>query len=411
MLKKFDREKVFRDPIYGYIRVEYELIAKLIDTYEVQRLRRIRQLSGVSLVFQTAEHSRFTHSLGAYELARLCIETVEGLKSSLTEYEQLVFLSSALLHDIGHGPYSHAFEHTIHISHEEMSCKLILGNTEVNAVLSEVEGLASDVESVIAHRGKYPLIESLISSQLDIDRMDYLSRDAYMTGATYGNIDYRRILRSMKVVDNKIVFRASGVNSIESYIMARYHMYWQVYFHPTARAYELLLQSIYLRIADLTNQNIKINTNVDALVNVIKNHNDLEDYVLIDDSYVNGMIKQLTQADDEILRDLAISFEKRKLYNYVEIDSNEQYEEVLKIKNEMKPEYQKYYFIENKVSQTAYLHVATNDEYDINDIKVINSDNTISSLEDVSPIINGLISSATKTSKRIFYKEPLCLIK
>ena len=143
---------------------------------------------------------------------------MEGLKTSLSEYEQLVFMISALLHDIGHGPYSHAFEHVMHLSHEEMSCKLILGNTEVNKVLSEIPGLAEDVESVIAHRGKLPLIETLISSQLDIDRMDYLSRDAYMTGATYGNIDYRRILRSMKIVDNKVLYRASGVNSIESYI-------------------------------------------------------------------------------------------------------------------------------------------------------------------------------------------------
>lgn len=106
--ERLERTKVFRDPIYGYINVDYKIIARLIDTYEFQRLRRIRQLSGVSMVFQTAEHSRFTHSLGAYELANLCVKGIEGLKESLTEYEQLVFLISALLHDVGHGPYSHA---------------------------------------------------------------------------------------------------------------------------------------------------------------------------------------------------------------------------------------------------------------------------------------------------------------
>lgn len=411
MLKKLQRSKVFRDPIYGYITVEYEIIARLIDTYEFQRLRRIRQLAGVSLVFQTAEHTRFTHSLGAYELARLCLNNVEGLKELLTENESLILLISALLHDIGHGPYSHAFEHVLKHSHEEMSCKLILGETEINKILSEYDGLAEDVVNVLSHGGKYPVIEGLISSQLDVDRMDYLCRDAYNTGATYGNIDFRRIMRTMKVLDGKIVFRASGVNSIESYIMARYHMYWQVYFHPKSRAYELLLQSIYMRISDLTKNNVKINANVDELISVIQNPDDLASYVILDDSYVNGMIKQLTKADDEILRDLAISFEKRSLYKFIEINNEDEYNEALKIKDEMDPIMAPYYFNENKVTQTAYLHVASTLDDDINDIKILTPNGKIESLEEYSPIIKGLVSSASKTIKRIFYKEPLCLIK
>lgn len=410
-MQKLERTMVFRDPIYGYIKVEYQIIEKLIDTYEFQRLRRIRQLSGVSMVFQTAEHSRFTHSLGAYELARYAITEVEGLHESLNEYEQMVFMISALLHDVGHGPYSHAFEHVMEVSHECMTCRLILGNTEIYHVLSEVEGLASDVASVIAHEGKYPLIESLISSQLDVDRMDYLSRDAYFTGATYGNIDYRRILRSMKIVDKKVLFRASGVNSIESYIMARYHMYWQVYFHPKARAYELLLQSIYRRIADLTKNNIKIDASIEALTSVIQNSNDLRSYVLLDDSYVNGMIKQLTTSSDLILRDLALSFEKRKLFNYLEIESDKDSELSRIIKEKIAPELQPYYYVENKVSQTAYLHSDQSDTYDINDIKILTPNSEVISLDTYSPIIKGLTSTATKTSTRIFYKEPLCLIK
>lgn len=196
------------------------------------------------------------------------------------------------------------------VSHEEMTVRLIVGNTEINQVLKEIPGMAKDVASVIAHEGKYPLIEALTSSQLDVDRMDYLSRDAYFTGACYGNIDFRRIIRSLLVLDGKLYLRASGVNSVESYIMARYHMYWQVYYHPVARAYELLLQSIYKRVYDLTTNNLNINASVSALINVIKDSNDLDSYVLLDDSYVNGMIKQLTSVDDEILKDLALSFEK-----------------------------------------------------------------------------------------------------
>ncbi|MBS1476896.1 MAG: HD domain-containing protein [Acholeplasmatales bacterium] len=405
--ERLERTKVFRDPIYGYINVDYKIIARLIDTYEFQRLRRIRQLSGVSMVFQTAEHSRFTHSLGAYELANLCLKGVEGLKESLSEYEQLVFLISALLHDIGHGPYSHAFEHIMQVSHEEMTVRLILGDTEINKILREIEGLDHDVASVIAHEGKYPLIESLTSSQLDVDRMDYLSRDAYFTGASYGNIDFRRIIRSLMVKEGKLYLRASGVNSVESYIMARYHMYWQVYYHPVARAYELLLQSIYKRVYDLTINNVHINASVSALINVIKNSNDLASYVLLDDSYVNGMIKQLTSVDDDILRDLALSFEKRHLYKYREIESQADELYLKQIRSQIPEKYLPYYYIETKVSQRAYLHVES-DKYDINDIKIITPAGDIISLEEYSPIIRGLISSASKTSIRVFYKELLC---
>ena len=136
MFTKLERTKVFRDPLYGYITVDYKLISDLIDSKEIQRLRRIRQLSGVCMVFQTAEHSRFTHSLGAYQMANLVITNVMGM-NEISEYEKLVFLCSALLHDIGHGPYSHAFENVMEKSHEDMSVALILSPlTDVNKILS-----------------------------------------------------------------------------------------------------------------------------------------------------------------------------------------------------------------------------------------------------------------------------------
>ena len=221
MFEKLPRTKVFRDPLYGYIQVDYKIISDLIDSKEVQRLRRIRQLSGVSMVFQTAEHSRFTHALGAYHMANLVLANVEGTEV-FSEYERIVFMCAALLHDIGHGPYSHAFENVLETSHEDMTVKMILSPiTTVNKLMSKYPLLASDVAGVISHEGKYPLIECFVSSQLDVDRMDYLSRDAYFTGATYGTIDMHRLLRSMKIVDGKLLCRASGVHSIESYLMSR----------------------------------------------------------------------------------------------------------------------------------------------------------------------------------------------
>ncbi|MDE7100763.1 MAG: HD domain-containing protein, partial [Anaeroplasmataceae bacterium] len=308
MFEKLARTKVFRDPIYGYIEVNYRLISDLIDSKEVQRLRRIRQLSGVSMVFQTAEHSRFTHSLGAYHMANLVLKNVEGIEQ-MSEYEQIIFLCAALLHDIGHGPYSHAFEHVLKTSHEDMTSKIILSkSSEVNQILSRFPNLAEEIAGVISHQGKYPLIESFVSSQLDVDRMDYLSRDAYFTGATYGTIDMPRLLRSMKVVNKQVLCRVSGVHTIESYLMSRYHMYFQVYYHPVARAHELLLESIYERIKDLVQASVTIDASIDCFLKVIEDHSNVEAYIELDDAYVNGFIKQLINSKDPVLSRLARAF-------------------------------------------------------------------------------------------------------
>ena len=277
---KLEREKVFRDPIYGYIKVDYKVIDELIDSKELQRLRRIRQLAGLSMTFHTAEHSRFGHSLGAYEMARRVIENAEGIKDNLSEYEQIVLLCAALLHDIGHGPYSHAFEAVMKYNHhEDMTVRVILEDTDVNKILNKYDSnLASDIANVIAHKGKFKLVEQLTSSQLDVDRMDYLQRDSYFTGALYGTIDVERIIRSMKIVDHEVLYRASGSPAIESYLMARYHMYNQIYYHPVARSYELLLQSIFLRIMDLNEQNIYISSYIEDFIKAI-NEQDLKSYL------------------------------------------------------------------------------------------------------------------------------------
>ena len=400
MFTKLDRTKVFRDPLYGYITVDYKIISDLIDTKELQRLRRIRQLSGVSMVFQTAEHSRFTHSLGAYQMANLVIENVDGM-NEISEYLRLVFLCAALLHDIGHGPYSHAFENVMEASHEDMTVKLIVSPlTEVNKILSICPTLACDIASVISHDGRFPLIESLVSSQLDVDRMDYLSRDAYFTGAAYGHIDYYRILRSMKIVDNKLLVKASGVHSIESYLMSRYHMYFQVYYHPVSRAYELILESIYLRIKDLVKNNIAVDATIDSFINVLNDNDDIISYIDLDDSYVNGFIKQLTKSNDLILNKLSNAFMDRHLFKFIEL-TNEPSEELINFVNE-KYSSSKYFYKHVSVSAVAYLHSRKSD---INDIKVLLPNGSVKSLDQYSLIIKSLRSSSYKEIERIYYFE------
>ena len=402
MFTKLERTKVFRDPLYGYITVDYKLISDLIDSKEIQRLRRIRQLSGVSMVFQTAEHSRFTHSLGAYQMANLVITNVMGM-NEISEYEKLVFLCSALLHDIGHGPYSHAFENVMEKSHEDMSVSLILSPlTDVNKILSINDNLANDIASVISHSGKFPLIESLVSSQLDVDRMDYLSRDAYFTGAAYGHIDYFRILRSMLIKDNQVMVRASGVHSIESYLMSRYHMYFQVYYHPVARSYECILEGIYARLKDLALENKEIDASIDSFISVLKNNDNILEYINLDDSYVNGFIKQLTKSKDEILNTLANAFLNRHLFNFIELANEPTIEELNKINEKYNNANGKYFYKHSKVSGVAYMH---SKKSDINDIKVLLPNGDIKSLDQYSPIIKGLRTSSYKEIERIYYFE------
>lgn len=401
MFEKLPRTKVFRDPLYGYITVDYKIISDLIDSKEVQRLRRIRQLSGVSMVFQTAEHSRFTHSLGAYQMANLSIDNIEGM-NDLDEYTKVLFLTSALLHDIGHGPYSHAFEHVLDLSHEEWSIKIIqCPTTDVHRILGDE--LANDIASVLAHDGKFPLIETLVSSQLDVDRMDYLSRDAYFTGANYGKIDYHRILRSMKILNNQLVVRASGVLSIESYLMSRYHMYFQVYYHPVAKAYELILEGIYERIKDLVNKGVYVDASIESFLHVLKNFNDVESYINLDDAYVNGFIKQLaSSSNDYVLKKLSLAFQNRHLFNFVDL-ANEPKEEFLQaLKEKYNNEYGKYFYYDIAVSNVAYLHAKKDD---VNNIKILLPNGSIKSLDQYSLIVKGLTTSSNRKVERIYYFE------
>lgn len=405
MYEKLSRSRVFRDPLYGYITVDYKLIADLIDSKEFQRLRRVRQLAGVGMVFQTAEHSRFTHSLGAYHMANLILDNVDGIET-LSDYEKMVFRISALLHDIGHGPYSHAFEGILDVPHEDMTVRIILSPlTEINKILSINDDLARDIASVINHDNRFPLIEALVSSQLDVDRMDYLSRDAYMSGAAYGHIDYYRILRSMVIRDDKVLVRASGVHSIESYLMSRYHMYFQVYYHPTGRSYETVLESIYERIKDLANEGYNFNSNISSFLKVLKDSNDITSYIDVDDFYVTGFIKELVYSDDEILKTLCNSFLYRRLFKMIdlnEIDENDKDTIISEIESKFDDSNKKYYFKHVKASGVAYMH---SKKSDINDIKVLLPDGNIKSLDQYSPIIKSLRSSSYKEIERIYYLD------
>ncbi|MFO9689828.1 HD domain-containing protein [Weissella confusa] len=320
------KEKVFRDPVHNFIRVQDQVILDLIGTSEFQRLRRIKQLGVASAVFHGAEHSRFSHSLGVYEIARQFADHLEKFYPTQEPgdglwdpSERLLLLTSALLHDLGHGPYSHTFEHIFNTDHESYTQQIILSpETEINQVLRQVApDFPAKVASVIGKTYENPQVVQLISSQIDADRMDYLLRDAYYSGATYGEFDLARIIHVMHPYKGGIAFDQKGMYAVEDYVVSRYQMYVQVYFHPVSRSFEVLLQHLLERakfLYDESKTDSRISTSFisPALMPLFAGDFTLAQYLMLDDSVMLANISEWRLADDAILADLATRFLDRK---------------------------------------------------------------------------------------------------
>ncbi|WP_026624367.1 HD domain-containing protein [Eggerthia catenaformis] len=401
---KMKETRVFRDVIHGYITVEYLPIWYLINTKEFQRLRRIKQLGGTSIVFPTAEHSRFVHSLGVYEMIRNMIE-LDEVKEHLTDYEKLTVLCAGLLHDIGHGPFSHSFEDAMQTNHEEMTVRIIKEDSEIHTILVSVDKhLPEDVASIIEHRHKKPLLVQMVSSQLDADRMDYLLRDSYFSGVTYGEFDKDRILRTLRIVDDRIVFKYSGVQAIENYILARYHMYWQVYYHPTAKSYELVLKSISNRLADLLANEYIFKTDIQHLIPFLKKEKiSISDYMYLDEAAVLFYFKEFCNEEDSILSDLCQRFINRHLFKYCTIETEHDVSDIEKISLEHGYD-PRYYVLSDDSIQIPYKHYAVSN---ISEIEILLDDGSISSLPDQSEIVNAIIHAKPKRDHIVFYVKEI----
>ncbi|UJF33134.1 HD domain-containing protein [Paenibacillus hexagrammi] len=311
-------EKVFKDPVHKYIYVQDDIIWDLINTKEFQRLRRIRQLGTSYLTFHGAEHSRFSHSLGVYEVTRKIISQFERNQyEDWPKEERLLCLCAALLHDLGHGPFSHSIEKAFGTRHEDWSCRIVLGDTEVNEVLSRVSPeFPKQVAGVICKSYNKEIVISLVSSQLDADRMDYLLRDAYFTGVNYGMFDLERVLRVVRPYKGHIVVKESGMHAVEDYLMSRYQMYWQVYFHPVTRSAEILLNKIFQRAKHLYEEQYAFGFMVDPILHLIQNKLTLQDYLLLDESVMQTMLTFWSGEKDATLSDLCKRFLNRKLFKY-----------------------------------------------------------------------------------------------
>lgn len=322
MKQPLSEEKVFKDPVHNYIHVQDTIIWRLINTMEFQRLRRIRQLGTSYLTFHGAEHSRFSHSLGVYEITRRIISQFErsGYKDWMPE-ERLLTLCAALLHDLGHGPFSHSIEEAFEMDHEDWTCRIILEDTEITAILRDVaEDFPGKVASVISKTYEHEIVVNLVSGPLDADRMDYLLRDAYYTGVNYGTIDIDRILRMLRPYDGRVVVKESGMHAIEDYLMSRYQMYWQVYFHPVTRSSEIILRQILRRAKELVQQQHAFRFMIEPLSDLFSGEVTVGQYLLLDEALMQTAFMQWTLEEDAILSDLCSRFIHRKLYKYVEME-------------------------------------------------------------------------------------------
>ena len=391
--EKADRlptEIVFKDPVHDYIHVRHQLILDLIDSKEVQRLRRIKQLGTTQYTFHGAEHSRFAHSLGVYELARkICDRFVRNYPEEWDDSERLVTLCAALLHDIGHGPFSHTFEKIFNTDHEELTTQIILDEeSEVNQILRRVSpSFPNEVASVITGEYPNPQVVQLISSQIDADRMDYLKRDAYYTGVTYGMFDLSRILRVIRPYKDGIAFQYQGMHAVEDYIVRRYQMYMQVYFHPVSRGMEVTLDRMLTRARDLYHAN-KLAPSIAMLEPFFKNDYTIYDYLDLDDSVILYAVLAWSKSEDRYLSELAKMFLHRQPLKSIEFDRDKDVETAAYLRDLVDQLYfdQNYFTMTNRSSDISY-------DYKLKEkapISLFYPDGEIVDLNEVSPIVESL---------------------
>lgn len=338
VMRATQSKRTYLDPIHHDIALDRSkpgegLVIDLIDTPEFQRLRRVHQLGVTYFTYQGAESSRFTHCVGVMHVTSKAIDLLSEKCPAAAERRQLI-MATALLHDLGHGPYSHVTEKILHYDHEEWSCKIITGNTQVNQVLrSYDEALPEQITSILKHTYRPKFVADLVSSQLDCDRFDYLLRDSYMTGTAYGLFALQRILASLEVdeeEDRIVVSGEKGQMAVEDYLFARYSMYSQVYYHRKNLAARALLGKVIKR-AGMLGDEISF---MDPQTKKWLGGEDLtvQDYLELDDVQMTYHIKQWAKDKDSILSDLSSRFLNRRLFGALRLPAHnpKQVEEIEK---------------------------------------------------------------------------------
>ena len=403
-----NKRKIFNDPVHGFIAIPSELVFDIIEHPFFQRLRRIRQLGLTPLVYPGALHTRFQHALGAMHLMGLAIDTLRQKGNDITPSEEEAVTIAILLHDIGHGPYSHSLENSIvnGLTHEDLS---LLFMDRLN---EQFEGRLSD--AILIFKDTYPkrFLHQLVSSQLDIDRLDYLKRDSYFTGVSEGVINTDRIIAMINVKNDELVIEAKGIFTIEKFIMARRFMYWQVYFHKTVVAAEQMLIHILNRANELSEEGLVL-FGAPSLQFFLRNKFSVEDFklrkevlenfALLDDFDIYAAIKVWALHDDPVLSYLSSCLINRKLFRAELQYKAFEPEYVIKIREEVSKLLK---FSDKAIAQIVFEGTITNNAYnpDFDKINILYRDGEVVDIAEASDQIN--VSVLSKSAMKHFLCYP-----
>lgn len=397
--------KIINDPVYGFITINHPLIFSIIAHPYYQRLRRIQQMAMAQMVYPGAVHTRLHHSLGAYHLMGNAVTELRSKGIAITDEEEIAVKAAILLHDIGHGPFSHALEEVLvqGVHHEQLSIRIMHHmNQELNGELD----LAIRIFTDQYHK---PFLHQLISGQLDVDRMDYLSRDSFYSGVSEGVIGYDRILKMLVVKDGQLLVEEKGIYSVEKFLVARRQMYWQVYLHKTVLAAEKMLVKILERVReiyDAADRQLITLSELDFFLGTFDGNMDasaLEKFCAIDDHDVMHAVKCWSKHADPVLSLLCTRFLKRKLYK-CRIAPEPFSQDYIREKKETV--IRQFGITEKEVDFLCFTGEASNTLYQTRDerINILFKDGTVT---DISRIDNALIHQNLSAPVKKFY---ICLL-
>jgi hypothetical protein len=404
-MKKPNKRKIINDPVFGFINIPNDFLYDIIQHPYFQRLNRIKQLGLSSFVYPGAQHTRLQHSLGAMHLMGEAITQIRQEGHEITSQEAEAVRACILLHDIGHGPFSHTLEHSLvdGISHEEISLWMM---QKINA---EMDGKLDMTLDIFTNVYPKKFLHQLVSSQLDMDRLDYLSRDSFYSGVSEGIIGAARIIKMLNIHNDQLVVEAKGIYSIEKFLVARRLMYWQVYLHKTSVAAEHMLLNILKRAKELAHQGETL-FGTPALhyflyneineTNFMQSDESIENFALLDDSDVISAIKVWASHSDIVLSNLCKSFTNRRLFK-VEIGS-EPFDLIKK--QELTKQYSEYFGIDfHEAGYFSGEEIVSTDTYSAKDdnINILFKDGTIKDIADASDMLN--ISVLTKKVEKHFF--------
>ncbi|SHK92645.1 HD domain-containing protein [Xylanibacter ruminicola] len=384
--------KIINDPVFGFIKIPKGILYGIVEHPLFQRLNRINQLGLASVVYPGARHTRFQHSLGAFHLMSEAILNLQQKGNFIFDSEAEAVQAAILMHDIGHGPFSHVLENTLisGISHEEISLMMM---EEINRSMNGQLNLAISI-----FKGEYPknFLHQLISSQLDMDRLDYLRRDSFYTGVTEGNIGSARIIKMLNVVDDSLVVEQKGIYSLENYLTTRRLMYWQVYLHRTCVAYEKVLVNMLRRAKELIKKGQQVFASP-ALLYFLENDVDaewfathpeaLQNYSELDDSDIWSAMKAWKHHQDKILSTLATDMLDRRIFKVEvleEMPSEERLEELKHtIAQQMDIAYEDVHYMMS-------LNTIQKDMYNVDDdkIQILYKNGEIKDISEASELLN-----------------------